>query len=363
LYGFHHIVQDTIVALTNVTFYMDLFGDTSAVVHYLRAIGYRLGTIIQTGSNFGATQRQDSPFLTEIGSGTMVSDALSIMNTDYSGSSFRVLPVTIGTNNYFGNDIAYPAGARTGDNVLLATKVMVPIDGPIRENCGLLGSPPFEIPRSVDRDCQPDRFADPQFRRARVKAKNRHNLLTAMLFLTVRYAQTLGLLLIGGLALQAFAPTPPIGLFTEVIVSVVYLQATQILAERMVRGFHRLTPQSCSIYDHYFWTHERLWKLLSGPLYHRPPFNNLLRRLAGVRMGKRVFDDGCSMAEKTLVTIGDDCVLNAQSTIQCHSLEDGQFKSDHIVIGAGVTLGVHAFVHYGARMGDASVLDTNSFLM
>jgi non-ribosomal peptide synthetase-like protein len=332
-------------------------------VHYLRAIGYRLGKIIQTGSNFGATQRQDSPYLTTIGTGTMVSDALSIMNTDYSGSSFRVLPVTIGTNNYFGNDIAYPAAGRTGDNVLLATKVMVPIDGPVRENCGLLGSPPFEIPRSVMRDADADRFSDPSVRRVRVKAKNRHNLLTATLFLVLRYAQTLGLLLVGGCAIQSFSGLPQLGLLTEVVVSAVFLQATQILAERLTRGFRRLTPWECSIYDHYFWTHERLWKLLSVPVFNGTPFKNVLWRLAGVRMGKRVFDDGCSMAEKTLVTIGDDCVLNAQSTIQCHSLEDGKFKSDHIVIGSGVTLGVHAFVHYGAYLGDGSVLDTNSFLM
>ena len=29
---------------------------------------------------------------------------------------------------------------------------MVPIDGPVRQDVGLLGSPPFEIPRSVQRD-------------------------------------------------------------------------------------------------------------------------------------------------------------------------------------------------------------------
>ena len=56
---------------------------------------------------------------------------------------------TIGTRNFVGNNIAFPAGARTGENCLLATKVMVPIDGPVRENVGLLGSPAFEIPRSV----------------------------------------------------------------------------------------------------------------------------------------------------------------------------------------------------------------------
>ena len=79
----------------------------------------------------------------------MVADGLSIINADYSASHFRVSPVAIGAHNFLGNRIAYPAQGRTGDNCLLATKVMVPMDGPVREGVGLLGSPSFEIPRTV----------------------------------------------------------------------------------------------------------------------------------------------------------------------------------------------------------------------
>jgi carbonic anhydrase/acetyltransferase-like protein (isoleucine patch superfamily) len=86
-------------------------------------------------------------------------------------------------------------------------------------------------------------------------------------------------------------------------------------------------------------------------------------RLLGVRIGRRVFDDGCSMPEKTLVTIGDDAILNAGSVIQCHSLEDGAFKSGHTTVGDGITLGVEAFVHYGVTIGDGAVLDAHAFLM
>ncbi len=89
----------------------------------------------------------------------------------------------------------------------------------------------------------------------------------------------------------------------------------------------------------------------------------MISRLLGVRLGSRVFDDGCAMPERTLVTIGDDCTLNAGSVIQCHSQEDGTFKSDRITIGAGCTLGVGALVHYGVTMGDGAVLAPDSFLM
>jgi non-ribosomal peptide synthetase-like protein len=97
--------------------------------------------------------------------------------------------------------------------------------------------------------------------------------------------------------------------------------------------------------------------------FNGTPFKNLIWRLLGVRIGRRVFDDGCTIVDKSLVTIGDDCTLNAGSVVQPHSQEDSTFKSDRITIGAGCTLGVGAFVHYGVTIGDGAVLAPDSFLM
>jgi non-ribosomal peptide synthetase-like protein len=121
----------------------------------------------------------------------------------------------------------------------------------------------------------------------------------------------------------------------------------------------------CSIYDPYFWWHERLWKVPDEYLnvFNGTPFKNIISRLLGVRIGRRVFDDGCYVTERTLTTIGDDCMLNAGTKIQCHSQEDGTFKSDHSTLGAGCTLGVGALVHYSVTMGDGVVLAPDSFLM
>jgi non-ribosomal peptide synthetase-like protein len=98
-------------------------------------------------------------------------------------------------------------------------------------------------------------------------------------------------------------------------------------------------------------------------VFNGTPFKNLIWRLLGVRVGRRVFDDGCYMTERTLTAVGDDCTLNAGSKIQCHSQEDGTFKSDHSTLGAGCTLGVGAHVHYGVTMGEGAVLAPDSFLM
>ena len=71
--------------LTNVTFFNFIFGDSSAVVYYLRALGYKLAPVEQTGSNFGMEVMHEVPTL---------------------------------------------AGGRTGDDCLIATKAMVPITPP-----------------------------------------------------------------------------------------------------------------------------------------------------------------------------------------------------------------------------------------
>ncbi|MDH3680152.1 MAG: peptide synthetase, partial [Acidimicrobiia bacterium] len=97
--------------------------------------------------------------------------------------------------------------------------------------------------------------------------------------------------------------------------------------------------------------------------YNGTPFKTMIWRLLGVRIGARVFDDGCFITEKALASIGDHCTLNVASTIQCHSQEDGGFKSNRTAIGPGCTLGVGAFVHYGVSMGADSVLSADSFLM
>ena len=76
-----------------------------------------------------------------------------------------------------------------------------------------------------------------------------------------------------------------------------------------------------------------------------------------------MFDDGCTFTERRFVSIGDHCTLNAGSIVQCHSQEDGAFKSDRSAVGARTTLGVGAFVHYGVQIGARVLLEADSFLM
>ncbi|MHA6795964.1 Pls/PosA family non-ribosomal peptide synthetase [Pseudonocardia bannensis] len=366
LYGFRHYIQRVITRMTNSAMFTGLFGDSSYIVTYLRGVGYDLSHVEQTGSNFGMQVRHDIPYLSAVGRGTMVSDGLTFLNADYSNTSFRVRRTSLGSHSFLGNDIAYPSRGRTGDNCLLGTKVMIPIDGPVRRDVGLLGSPAFEIPRTVQRDTRFDHLKTGEEFRRRLAAKNRYNIATILLALFLGWLNVYGVSLIGLIAMDYYDR------FGEVVIAVGILAMTlfaitfAVLQERGVAGFRALRPRFCSIYEPYFWWHERFWKLSASgalALFNGTPFKPVLWRLLGVRMGRRVFDDGTGMPEKSLVTIGDDCNLNAGSVVQCHSMEDGTFKSDRIVIGPRSTLGVKAFVHYGTTLGSGAVIDADSFLM
>ncbi|WP_280694412.1 Pls/PosA family non-ribosomal peptide synthetase [Kitasatospora sp. GAS204B] len=365
LYGARYAMHRTAARMTNLKFFIWLFGDSSYIVHYLTCLGYDLSQVEQTGSNFGGAVQHESPYLSAVGSGTMIADGLSIMNADYSSTSFRVSRTSIGARNFLGNFIAYPPEGRTGNNVLLATKAMVPLDGEIREDVGLLGSPCFEIPRTVERDTRFEGLRAEEELRHRLRAKNRHNLHTMGIFLLLRW---LDFFVLTALALAAIGRDDAFGQLLDTVLLVAGLGFTAVyfaIVERWLTRLRPLRPRVCSIYDPYFWRHERLWKVPDThfAVFNGTPFKNVLWRLLGVRLGKRVFDDGCYLTERTLITIGDDCVLNAGSKLQCHSQEDGTFKSDHIVLGAHCTIGVGALVHYGVAMGESAVLAADSFLM
>ena len=364
LYGFHYGVHRAIERMTNVRFFPRLLGDSSYIVPYLRWLGYDLSQVVQTGSNFGLEVKHENPYLSTIGSGTMVADGLSIVNTDFSGTSFRVSRTTIGPHNYLGNYITYPGRGRTGDDCLLGTKAMVPLDGDTREGTGLLGSPSFEIPRSVQRDKRFDHLARGDELRRRLAAKNRHNAVTIGFYLLAWWAFLFGVTVLSGLAVSLHDSVGAAAFALAGALALAFRLALFVLVERLATAFQDLQPHYCSIYDPYFWWHERFWKLAMQPLIlDGTPFKSLTWRLLGVRIGRRVFDDGCAIVEKTLTTIGDDATLNARSVIQAHSQEDGAFKSDSIAIGAGCTVGIAALVHYGATMGDGAVLAPDSFLM
>jgi non-ribosomal peptide synthetase-like protein len=155
-------------------------------------------------------------------------------------------------------------------------------------------------------------------------------------------------------------------LFAATVAATGCMIAFHLLLERASLSFRRLEPKLASIYDPYFWFHERHWKLSESPItamFPGTPFRTVMYRAMGMKIGRKVFDGGCSITERTLTEVGDHANLNERCVLQAHSLEEGVFKSDHIRLGDGCSIGPGAFVHYGVSMGDRVVLDADSFLM
>jgi len=366
LYGVHYFIYRIIFRVSNSGFFNTFFGDSSFIVFYLNAIGFKASKGVQTGSNFGTGQKHDVPFLCKTGHGTMVSDGLAMLNAEISNCSFKLAQATIGDENYLGNQIVYPWNAKTGKNCLLGTKALIPIEGPVRENTGLLGAPCFEIPRMVERDKSFDSYKEPTLRKKLVRKKDRHNIYTIAFWLFQKWGVLFLSLMASYATIYYYGPYGVIApicllLFYPPIVLIYYL-----FYERVANGFTWMKPRMCSVLTKDFWTVEFYWKLSPPeliPLFKGTPFKCLISKLCGVKMGKKVFDDGFHYTEKCLVEVGDYCNLNDAAACQAHSLEEGVFKSGYTKIGKGCTIGTNAYLHYDVTVGDNVILDADSFLM
>ena len=366
LYGFHHGMHEIVELFGNSRFFNLLFGDSVFIEPYLRFVGWKLGVGDQTGSNFGSEQGQDNPFLCSIGANTVASDSLWLGSLAMSSHAFRLNACRVGESNFLGTAVYIPPGARTGDNVLFATKVMAPIDGPLRENVGLLGSPAFEIPRAASRDLEMLAAIGPEERARRLRRKTWLNVASMAGLLGSRWFCVFLAIYVFGWTAEIFGATSVAAMTAAAGVVVALSVAVFILIERASIGFGRLEPAIATVYDPVFWRVERHWKLSDNPLagaFAGTPMRNAISRLLGVRVGRKVFDDGCILSERTLVEIGDGANLNEHSIIQSHSLEEGVFKSDMVRIGAGASVGAGALVHYGVTMGEGTRLDADAFLM
>ena len=121
---------------------------------------------------------------------------------------------------------------------------MVPISGTVRENVGLLGSPPFEIPRSVERDSSFDHLKEGDEFRRRLAAKNRHNFVTILWCLFARWFFFFLLTVLTGIAADFYASLGAAAIASELLLVPLLGVAYWILVDRIVT---RLQASACAV--------------------------------------------------------------------------------------------------------------------
>ena len=307
LFGLQYFLAQRINGSSNNKSLMTLFGDSALVVHYLKAVGYDLANLAQNGSNFGVEQTHHSPFLCKFNKNTFVSDGLHLINMDLSRSSFKLSPISVPNNVYLGNELHYPPGAKIGEDCLVGTKALIPIDGEIRENVGILGSPPFEIPRPKPDANGLDLSSEEGLFEQRLKLKLQSNLITLAWFMfrnwsMVAFALVSGVMLYREFGAQMFDNSLFAGaLLSAYGMALLFIRSFyNILYERAANWYRPMKPRVCSLYERAFWDHERFWKLSTDRIrdqaFAGTPIKNLISRCQGVRLGKQVFDNGCKLS-------------------------------------------------------------------
>ena len=156
-----------------------------------------------------------------------------------------------------------PSQGRTGDNCLLATKVMVPMDGPAPGERRATGIPAVRDPAdSVDRDTDLDHLATGDEFRRRLRAKNRYNRQTIGLVLLSQWLHWFVIVLLAMITAEYVLRSARGRWRRTGGDGGVHVRLLR-LVERAAAGFRPLQPRFCSIYEPYFWWHERYWKMVA----------------------------------------------------------------------------------------------------
>ncbi|NIB33238.1 hypothetical protein HBB16_18210 [Pseudonocardia sp. MCCB 268] len=130
LYGLHHWAHRVIAGSTSRSSSPSCSGTRPTSSATCRWIGYRLTPVVQTGSNFGITVQHEVavPELGRPGHGRR-RQAVAAQRRLLSAFQCRRCRSARTTSSATASPTR--RRGRTGDNCLLATKVMVPIDGPV----------------------------------------------------------------------------------------------------------------------------------------------------------------------------------------------------------------------------------------
>jgi serine acetyltransferase len=95
-----------------------------------------------------------------------------------------------------------------------------------------------------------------------------------------------------------------------------------------------------------------LVRVLAGYLYRSSPIWTLYLRLAGARLGRRVYVNTLWLSDYNLLEFGDDVVIGGDVHLSGHTVEAGVVRTARVRLGSRVTVGLGSVVGIGVAVGD-----------
>jgi acetyltransferase-like isoleucine patch superfamily enzyme len=96
----------------------------------------------------------------------------------------------------------------------------------------------------------------------------------------------------------------------------------------------------------------RIVRFFAGALFRGSPIWTAYMRLAGARLGRRVYVNSLAVSDYNLVECGDDVVIGDDVHLSGHTVEDGVVKTAKVRIGSDVTIGLGSVVEIGVVIDD-----------
>jgi acetyltransferase-like isoleucine patch superfamily enzyme len=105
-----------------------------------------------------------------------------------------------------------------------------------------------------------------------------------------------------------------------------------------------------------------LVRLVAGTLFRGTPIWTLHLRLAGARLGRRVYVNSLSVSDYNLLECGDDVVIGGSAHVAGHTVERGVVKTARVRLGDRVTIGIGSVIEIGADIGPSAQIGAMSFV-
>lgn len=103
-------------------------------------------------------------------------------------------------------------------------------------------------------------------------------------------------------------------------------------------------------------------RFFAGGLLRGSPVWTAYLRLAGARIGRRVYVNSLDLSDYNLLELGDDVVIGADAHVAGHTVERGIVKTAGVRLGSRVVVGIDSIVDIGVEAGDGCQIGALSFV-